>query len=185
MLFEVDGNSDEGVEQEAAAISKACLEKGALAEFSASGPEEIKRFWRIHKQIPWALKRVSPHQSIEDIVVPIANIPAALHELKRIGKQFNVMVPVFGHAGDGNLHATPMKNPDQPLPEWEAMLPRLLESIYKAVARLGGTISGEHGIGHKRRDYLHLVMSPTGIDILRRIKKALDPNLILNPGKIV
>jgi glycolate oxidase len=65
------------------------------------------------------------------------------------------------------------------------MLPKLLSDIYQAVSRLGGTISGEHGIGHKRRDYLHLVMAPAQIEMMRKIKKALDPNNILNPGKIV
>jgi len=65
------------------------------------------------------------------------------------------------------------------------MLPKLLADIYRVTAKLGGTISGEHGIGHKRRDFLELVMSPVQIDMMRRIKRALDPNLILNPGKIV
>jgi glycolate oxidase len=119
------------------------------------------------------------------MVVPIANIPPLLEQLKRIGDKYDSLIPVFGHAGDGNIHASPMKNPDHSPAHWEEIKPQLLTDIYRATADLGGTISGEHGIGHKRRDYMGLVMSEAGLDIMRRIKTALDPNNILNPGKII
>jgi glycolate oxidase len=95
-----------------------------------------------------------------------------------------VLIPCYGHAGDGNLHATPVKKPETPLDEWEEKLPALLKDLYAEVYQLGGTISGEHGVGHKRIDYLPLVMDRTVIDLQRRIKAAFDPNYILNPGKI-
>ena len=91
---------------------------------------------------------------------------------------------MFGHAGDGNLHAHPLKNPQSSEAEWYELIPRLLSDLYRATAALGGTISGEHGIGSKRRQFLPLVMGADQIDVLRKIKKALDPNGILNPGKI-
>jgi glycolate oxidase len=128
--------------------------------------------------------RYTSHQSIEDIVVPIANIPRALSNLKKIGEKFGVAIPVLGHAGDGNLHAVPLKNPSDSIAHWEEMLPVLLKDIYAMTAELGGTISGEHGIGHKRRDYMSLVMSDAHLDMMRKIKCALDPKNILNPGKI-
>ena len=124
------------------------------------------------------------HQSIEDIVVPIANIPLALSNLKQIGEKYGVAIPVVGHAGDGNLHAIPLKNPDSSVEHWEEILPALLKDIYVMTSELGGTISGEHGIGHKRRDYMSLVMSEAQLDMMRSIKRALDPNNILNPGKV-
>jgi glycolate oxidase len=116
--------------------------------------------------------------------VPIAAIPRTVAHLKALAAKYNILIPVFGHAGDGNLHAHPIKNADQPVADWQAMLPSVLKEIYVMTAELGGTISGEHGIGHKRRDYLELVMSPAQIDLMRRIKHAFDPNNILNPGKI-
>ena len=94
------------------------------------------------------------------------------------------MIPCFGHAGDGNLHAVPIKNPDHSEEHWHKILPELLSDIYRDVAKLGGTISGEHGIGHKRKRYMELVMSKAQIEMMRSIKRALDPNNILNPGKI-
>jgi len=78
-----------------------------------------------------------------------------------------------------------MKNPEHSLAHWESMLPDLLTEIYRATARLGGTISGEHGIGHKRRDFMGLVMEGAQLDMMRKIKRALDPQNILNPGKVV
>ena len=185
LLFEVDGTHFKTVDENAQTIRRLCRENGAIEEHIAATPEQMDRFWKIRKAIPWQLRRHSPHQSVEDIVVPIAAIPQILQELIAIGKKYDVRIPVFGHAGDGNLHATPLKNPDHSLQHWEEILPAILQDIYIATARLGGTISGEHGIGHKRRDFMGLVMSDIQIDVMRKIKLALDPNNILNPGKII
>jgi len=184
LLFEVDGTHLSVVEENAATIRKICRERGAIEEYLATTDQEIDRFWRIRKRIPWDVMRYTTHQSIEDIVVPIANIPMALSNLKQIGEKYGVAIPVVGHAGDGNLHAIPLKNPDSSVEHWEEILPALLKDIYVMTAELGGTISGEHGIGHKRRDYMSLVMSEAQLDMMRSIKRALDPNNILNPGKV-
>ena len=185
LLFEVDGNSAETVQSEAATIAGICEKKGAIAQYVADREADIEALWKIRKQIPWIIKRHSPQQSVEDIVVPIAQIPAIVSKLQEMADKYGIMIPVFGHAGDGNLHATPMKNAGQTLEQWETMLPELKDELYRATAQLGGTISGEHGIGHKRRDFMRLVMSEAELELLRRIKSALDPNHILNPGKII
>jgi glycolate oxidase len=184
LLFEVDGTHSPVVAENAATIRTICRERGAIEDHLATTEEEIERFWRIRKRIPWDIMRYTPHQSVEDIVVPIAEIPRALSELKQIGDKYGVAIPVLGHAGDGNLHAIPLKNPESAVEHWEEILPSLLKDIYVMTAELGGTISGEHGIGHKRRDYMNLVMSEAHLDMMRNIKRALDPNHILNPGKI-
>jgi glycolate oxidase len=185
LLFEVDGSRKEIVTQEAGIIEGLCRERGAVGIYPAGSDAEMEAFWNIRKRIIWVLKRHSPRQSVEDIVVPIAAIADILPELETIGRAYGVRIPVYGHAADGNLHATPVKDPAQPDAEWDQMLPKLLSDIYRVTAKLGGTISGEHGIGHKRKEFLELVMSPVQIEVMRRIKKALDPNNILNPGKIV
>jgi glycolate oxidase subunit GlcD len=185
LLFEVDGSDNGLVRAEAETIRRICEHRGAIEQHLADTEQSIERLWKIRKQIPWAIKRYTPHQSIEDIVVPMAAIAALLPKLDEIGRRFQTQIPVFGHAGDGNLHATPMKNPEHTLEHWDRMLPDLLTDMYRTTARLGGTISGEHGIGHKRRDFMGLVMEDAQLDMMRKIKLALDPQNILNPGKVV
>jgi glycolate oxidase len=131
-----------------------------------------------------AFKAICPVQSLEDVVVPLAQIPRLMPELERLAHQYNVLIPCYGHAADGNLHATVVKRPETFLEDWQAKLPQILEDLYRVVARLGGTISGEHGIGSKRACYLPLVMDPALIALQQRIKQAFDPLNILNPGKI-
>jgi len=184
LLFEVDGNNPERTGEEAEIIGRICRDKGAREVFVADKPEEAERFWKIRKSITWALKKYSPHQSLEDIVVPMANIPDVIPELERIGREFDIDIPCYGHAGDGNLHATPVKNPDHSMEKWEEILPEVLVEIYRMAARFGGTISGEHGIGHKRKPYMKHVLSEVALNMMRGIKHSLDPNHIMNPGKI-
>jgi len=184
LLFEVDGTNFSVVSENAETILRICREHGAIEEYLATTDNEIERFWRIRKRIPWDIMRYTSHYSIEDIVVPIAAIPLALSNLKHIGEKFGVAIPVLGHAGDGNLHAVPLKNHAMSVEHWEEILPVLLKDVYVMTTKLGGTISGEHGIGHKRRDYMSLVMSEAHLDMMRKIKRTLDPKNILNPGKI-
>ena len=184
LLFEVDGTNEVQVKSDAVAIQQLCEEYQAIEVYTAENEEESERFWKIRKQVPWTLKRISPRQSLEDVVVPIAYIPMIIECFHEIGEKYNVLIPCFGHAGDGNLHATPLKNPGHSDERWDNILPEILADIYCAAAKVGGTISGEHGIGHKRKGYMDLVMSKVQIEMMRSIKLALDPNNILNPGKI-
>jgi glycolate oxidase len=184
LLLEVDGYSEEQVEAEMEAVAGLCLEAGALDVYVGSDTASERRMWRPRQMLAEAFKAISPVQSLEDIVVPLAQIPALMPELERLSEKYGVLIPCYGHAGDGNLHATPVKRPETPLAEWEEALPALLEELYRAVARLGGTISGEHGVGSKRAEYMPLVMDPVVIDLQRRIKRVFDPLNVLNPGKI-
>ena len=184
LLIEVDGYSREQVEAEYNAIVDLCLELGALDVYVGDTPAAERRMWRPRQSMAEAFKAICPVQSLEDIVVPLAEIPHLMPELERLSQQYDVLIPCYGHAGDGNLHATVVKRPETTMEEWQAKLPALLADLYQAVARLGGTISGEHGIGSKRAHYLPLVMDPALIALQRRIKRAFDPLNILNPGKI-
>jgi glycolate oxidase len=184
LLIEVDGSDRAQVEAEYNAIIDLCLELGALDVYVGNTPSTERRMWRPRQSVSEAFKTVCPVQSIEDIVVPLAQIPDLMPELECLSQQYDVLIPCYGHAGDGNLHATIVKRPETPMEEWEEKLSAILKDLYEAVARLGGTISGEHGIGSKRARYLPLVMDPTLIALQRRIKRAFDPLNILNPGKI-
>lgn len=184
LLIEVDGNSEQQIEQEYETIGKLCEENGAIEVYVALNHTTQERVWAVRRNIAEAFKVYSPVQSLEDIVVPIARIPEILPELERLSQQYPVVIPCYGHAGDGNLHVTLVKRPELALEEWPAVEHEVLMELYKITARLGGTISGEHGIGSKRRDFMDLVMAPELIDLQRRIKAAFDPNQVLNPGKI-
>jgi len=184
LLIELDGPSAAHVEAETEAVVDACLAGGALDAYVGNTPTTEKRMWRVREKVSEALTLKSPHQSAEDIVVPPAAIAQLLVELERLSEQYGVFIPCFGHAGDGNLHARIIKGQETPVEAWETVKPEILADLYRAVRRLGGTISGEHGIGLKRSPYLPLVMDPALIELQRRIKQTFDPLNILNPGKI-
>ena len=185
LLIEVDGYDREQVEREMETVAELCLEAGALDVYVGNTPDTERRMWRPRQNLAEAFKAICPVQSLEDIVVPLARIPDLMPELERLSAKYDVLIPCYGHAGDGNLHATAVKRPETPLEAWQAKLPTLLEELYEVVARLGGTISGEHGVGSKRAEFLPLVMDPSVIALQRRIKAAFDPLGILNPGKVV
>ncbi len=184
LLIEVDGYTREQVEAEYNAVIDLCLELGALDVYVGNTPATERRMWRPRQEMAEAFKAICPVQSLEDIVVPLAQIPELMPELECLSQKYDVLIPCYGHAGDGNLHATVVKRPETPMEEWQEKLPAILEDLYIVVSRLGGTISGEHGIGSKRSRYLQLVMDPTVVELQRRIKRVFDPNNILNPGKI-
>jgi glycolate oxidase len=184
LLIEVDGPNEEQVEATYDPIIDLCLELGALDVYVGNTPANERRMWRVRENVAEAFKAICPIQSLEDIVVPLAQIPALIPPLETLSAKYDVVIPCYGHAGDGNLHATVVKKPETPMDEWHEKLPAILVDLYIEVSRLGGTISGEHGVGSKRASYLPLVMDETLIALQRRIKQAFDPNNILNPGKI-
>jgi glycolate oxidase len=184
LLITVDGSSIEQVQRDYEAIGQQCQDAGAMEVYVADNFTTSRRIWNVRRNIAEAFKVVSPHQSLEDIVVPIAAIPAMVAGLQALSKRFDIAIPCYGHAGDGNLHATPVMNPAWSQDKWHEVLGEILTEMYKLAASLGGTISGEHGIGHKRKAYMPLVVSQPAIEMMKAIKRALDPNNILNPGKI-
>ena len=184
LLIEVDGTDEDAVRRDYETIGELCLESGAQEVYVADNATTRERLWSVRRNIAEAFKVVCPHQSLEDVVVPTANIPKLIPELAVLSKKYNVRFPCYGHAGDGNLHATVVKDPDDTMDAWHDKLPKVLTELYCAVKDLGGTISGEHGIGSKRKAFMRLVVSDAELDMMRRIKHALDPNGILNPGKI-
>ena len=185
LLIEVDGTDEQVVEREYDTIGNLCMDSGAIEVYVADNYTTQERLWSVRRNIAEAFKVVSPHQSLEDIVVPPAQIPDIMPEIARLSKKYDVQIPCYGHAGDGNLHATLIKNPAHSMEQWYGIIPPALEELYIAAKKLGGTISGEHGIGHKRKKYMHLAVSEAELEFMRRIKRALDPNNIMNPGKIM
>lgn len=184
LLLEVDGGSDEQVESDAETMGDLCMSNGAIEVYVADNATTRERVWSVRRNIAEAFKVQSPAQSLEDIVVPIAVIPDIIPELETIAERYDITIPCYGHAGDGNLHATLVKNPEHTMEEWHAIEPKALNDLYEATHRLHGKISGEHGIGLKRKEYMRQFVSPVELDLCKAIKTAWDPNGIMNPGKI-
>ena len=184
LLLEVDGTNQDQVDLATEAIGDLCMENGAIEVYVADNYTTQERIWSVRRNIAEAFKVVSPVQSLEDIVVPIAAIPAIIPELERLSAKYDIKIPCYGHAGDGNLHATLVKNPQHSLEHWNEMLPHALRELYAITKNLGGKISGEHGIGLKRKKYMVENMDPVELGLMKAIKRAWDPLNIMNPGKI-
>jgi len=184
LLIEVDGSSEQQVEQEYETIGKLCEANGAIEVYVALNHTTQERVWTVRRNIAEAFKVYSPIQSLEDIVIPFAQIPEILPRLKDLSQRYPVVIPCYGHAGDGNLHVTLVKKPELPIEQWSEVEHTVLVELYRITKELGGTISGEHGIGSKRREFMPIVMSPELIQLQKQIKSVFDPNQILNPEKI-
>ncbi len=186
LLIEIDGSDEGQVERDLIAVGDLCIQQGAMEVYIAEDASNRERIWSVRRNIAEAIKVYSPVQSLEDVVVPIGSIPNVLPELKRLSEKYDVTIPCYGHAGDGNLHATIVKNPQSSMETWHDIEPKILTELYAfIVGELGGKISGEHGIGLKRRAYLKTLTPPAEYKLFEAVKKALDPAMIMNPGKII
>ncbi len=184
LLVSVDGNDPERLSDECESLGSYLQKSGAYEIYVADTVAHSERIWKIRRSIPEAFSLAFPRQSGEDIVVPPSSIPRMVEECDRLSEKFGVAIPCYGHAGDGNLHSricAPASWSDE---DWDRTLPVILRELYAVVAQEGGRISGEHGIGCKRKPYMRSVVSEDYLDLLRRIKTVLDPNRIMNPGKI-
>ena len=184
LIITVEGQEVDQVEKDYDTIGEVAMESGAIEVYVADNYTTSERIWKVRRNIAEAYNAMTQYQCNDDLVVPMAEIPKLLDGVLELGKKYDVAIPVFGHAGDGNLHVRVQKNPKWSLEEWRERTPAILDELYTLTANVGGTVSGEHGIGNKRKDYLPKVMSPTVIEMHRAVKRALDPNNIMNPGKI-
>ena len=184
LLIEVDGNREEQVDADADLIGELCFQNDAIEVYVADNNTTRERIWSVRRNIDEALRILSPVMTDEDTVVPIADITEFVEGMEKIAEKHDILIPIFGHAGDGNLHPTLLKNPDSTMEEWFETEEQALRDIYTLCKKLGGKITGEHGIGCKRKKYLNIVTSEAEVEMMRKIKQALDPNNIMNPGKI-
>ncbi len=185
LLIEVDGPDEQLLEKDYDILGGLCVEFGAIEVYIADNYTTRERLWRIRRNLGEALLIKYPTESVEDMVVPTARIPEMMEEVSRIAAEYNVLVAPHGHAGDGNIHANIIMPPGDDPESFAKRLPLVQEKMYLAAHRLGGTISGEHGIGHKRLKFMHIVTSEAEMNFMRAIKCGVDPNNILNPGKII
>jgi len=182
LLIESDGSNEAAVQRESEEIDRLCRVCGARQVHLAQSESERANLWRARRSVSPSLARRAPNKLGEDITVPRSAIPQAVRGLKNISAQYGLPVVIYGHAGDGNLHPTILFDKRDPA-QWEIVQQMAAEEFALALS-LGGTLSGEHGVGALKRPYMEQALGSLSIDIQKRIKKALDPLNILNPGKV-
>jgi glycolate oxidase len=181
LIMEVDGKRDE-IKGMARALEDLARHLGAVEVRVAANEEEARRLWQARKAISPALFKLAPHKINEDIVVPRSRVPDLVAKIDDLRRQTGLTMVAFGHAGDGNIHFNIML--DKSDPKALASANRAVDALFDATLALGGTISGEHGVGITKAPYLRKEISEAAMSLMQRIKQAFDPLGLLNPGKI-
>ena len=182
LLIDQDGNDNRVVQAELEDIARLAREGGASEVRQAATPAEADALWQARRAVSPAISRLRPNKLGEDISVPRAQVPAMVRKVTEIAARNRLAIPLFGHIGDGNLHPNILC--DLRDPEEMARVQAAAREIFEAAVVLGGTLSGEHGIGTLKRQFLPQGLDLTQIEVMQRIKWALDPENRLNPGKI-
>ncbi len=182
LIIETDGADEQTVRSEIEACAKICKETGAQSVKLAQNETERASLWRARRSISPSLARKAPNKLGEDITVPRSAIPEVVQRLRTISAKHGLPIVIFGHAGDGNLHPNILFDKRQP-DQWQEV-EKMVAEVFEVSLAVGGTLSGEHGVGMLKRPYMEKALGPISIDVQRHIKRALDPFNILNPGKI-
>lgn len=182
LFIEVDGNHEDFLFNEIKIISEVAEKYGAKDILIAEDIDKMEEIWALRRSIGEAVKSISEYKE-EDTVVPRYNLPELLKGIREITNRYAITAICYGHAGDGNLHVNILKDKmsDE---EWKSDLDVAISEIFKLTVSLGGTISGEHGIGYTQKNYLSIALGKDEINLMKSIKHLFDPNNILNPGKI-
>ena len=183
LLIESDGQAEDVVTRQIQQIAEICQSNGARKATLARDEVERQSLWEARRAVSPSLARRAPNKLGEDITVPRSAIPEAVRQLRAVSARYGLPIVIFGHAGDGNLHPNILfdkRDPDQ----WARVQQMVTEEFNIALA-LGGTLSGEHGVGALKRPYMQSALGSLSIEIQKRIKQALDPQNILNPGKVL
>ncbi len=184
LMVSYAGNSKTDIEKIYTDVAEVCLANGALDVFISDTDERKLSIWQPRGAFLEAIKSSTPSMDECDIVVPIESIAAYLKYAKAIAQEHGVRIPSFGHAGDGNLHLYVCKD-SLPEDEWKEKCQAVMEKLYSYAQELGGQVSGEHGIGHAKIPFLKESVGTCQFELMKGIKRLFDPNLILNPGKVV
>ncbi len=180
LMVELDGSKN-AIDEDLQSITSVAKNKGCLAINHAQSEQEIKALWETRKALSPALRKIAPKKINEDVVVPVSNIPQLIEGLERLSKRYAIPIVNFGHAGNGNIHVNLLTDPDNSLLQIQAQ--SCLEEVFQLVLDLDGTLSGEHGIGLVKKDYVGKELDSISLAYMKGIKQLFDPDNILNPGK--
>ncbi|MEM2876160.1 MAG: FAD-linked oxidase C-terminal domain-containing protein, partial [Candidatus Bathyarchaeia archaeon] len=182
LILRIEGEEEKELYENAEAISEICMRNNAVDVLVADTKEKQERIWDIRSIFYEAIVK-SRVAELVDAAVPPSEIPEYVKRIKEISQRYGVRILSYGHAGDGNIHVHPIKDclSDE---EWAEKIPKVMESLYREAIALGGVISGEHGIGWNKKEFLSMSLDEEQIRLMREVKRIFDPNNILNPGKI-
>ncbi|MDP3024291.1 MAG: FAD-linked oxidase C-terminal domain-containing protein [candidate division Zixibacteria bacterium] len=181
LLIETDGEKEQA-HKEAEEIIKICQKNNAKSLKFADTQEEKDNLWKIRRSVSASLLRIAPTKVNEDVCVPPSQLPELVRGIKKLSKDYNVQINTFGHAGDGNLHVNFMT--DSRDKEKMHRVEQAVEKLFDLTLKLGGTLSGEHGIGTTKAKFMEKEVGKSGIEFMKKVKRAFDPDGIINPGKI-
>lgn len=182
LIGDVDGNVEEEVTFQLSTLKKSFEENGASSFVVANDSKERDKLWYARRNASQSITIYGSKKLNEDISVPRSRLPQALKEIYAIGDKYGFKVPCFGHSGDGNIHVNVMVDGSNPQELEDGH--KAIEEIFKLVVDMGGTLSGEHGIGLSKAPFMEIAFNEKELNLFRSIKKAFDPNGILNPGKM-
>jgi glycolate oxidase subunit GlcD len=180
LMIEVDGIESQ-LDELAGCISDAARVDGALDVTAARNAEQVAELWSVRKALSPALRRIAPKKINEDVVVPVSRIPDLVSALEELSARHRIRIVNFGHAGNGNLHVNLMYDPSDG--DQQQRAEACLEAVFATVLGMDGTLSGEHGIGLVKRDWVGRELDRTSLQLMHAIKAQFDPDGILNPGK--
>lgn len=183
ILLTFDGNTDEQVEADLKTVADLCISLGAIDAYIVDTEERKKSVWSARGAFLEAIKASTTEMDECDVVVPVNKVDEFIKFTHELAKELNVRIPSFGHAGDGNLHIYICRDSLSD-DDWEHLLNICFDRMYEKAEQLGGLVSGEHGIGYAKKQYLKRQYGDTHISLMQGIKKVFDPKNILNPGKI-
>lgn len=183
LLIEADGSNLQAVTHEIETSAEICRNSGARMVTVAKDEVERAKLWKGRRSVSPALARKAPNKLGEDITVPRSAIPEAVKRLKQVSAKYGLPIVIFGHAGDGNLHPNILF--DKRDPEQWAKVEKMVAEEFAIALELGGTLSGEHGVGTLKRPYLERALGSVSVSIQKQIKHVFDPFNILNPGKVL
>jgi D-lactate dehydrogenase len=181
LMIELDG-PEAAMNAAVAKITAAARGEGLLSLAAAKTKDEAAALWATRKALSPALRNIAPNKLNEDVVVPVSRIPELIDGLEKLSREFGIPIVNFGHAGNGNIHVNLLYDTQDSRQERNAL--PCLSRVFDLVLALGGTLSGEHGIGMAKRDYINRAIDPVTLDLMRAIKRQFDPRGILNPDKI-
>lgn len=181
LLIEVDGDP-KAVEKHVQHVIKVCQDCKALTVKAAKTAEEANALWKARRSVSPACGKINPTKISEDATVPRSRIPEMVAAVREIAEKYKLKMVIFGHAGDGNLHPNILSNKHDK--EEMARVGKAVEELFQAALKLGGTLSGEHGIGYLKAPFLKWEMGEEGFQFGKDVKQAVDPKCLLNPGKL-
>ena len=183
LLLTADGGERAAVEWQLDSVAELCIAEGAKDAFLVDTQERKDSVWKPRGAFLEAIKASTTEMDECDVVVPRSRVAEFILYTHEVAKQLNLRIPSFGHAGDGNLHVYICRD-DLDEAAWHKALAEAFDRMYRKAEAMGGQVSGEHGVGYAKKAYMYSACGPRQIELMRSIKRAFDPDNILNPGKL-